>query len=189
VADSTIIPHIFGTCALIMLFFAVGTYYNGFFTNLNSEAYRAQLGQVADYLSSNIIDLVTLSQLTEGDQFLVKVVEMPTFIGERVYNISLTTMTPSYGDADLIRIITRIDALNIYATSDLPWSLNSNIRIYTDQTPHAHMSFNKTLTSDAAIGQAAKTKKPAAMMVWCLKENNNITIGLGVMERGSEVSP
>jgi hypothetical protein len=51
-ADSTIIPHIFGTIALISMFLVVGKYYNGLFATLSNEAYKAQLGQVSDYVAS-----------------------------------------------------------------------------------------------------------------------------------------
>jgi len=182
--DSTIIPHVIGTAAMLTMFFIVGSYYNGFYTNLHNEAYQAQLKQAADFLASNIVDLVTLSQLTEGDQFLVKVVETPTFIGERLYNISLVTMTPSYGDMEVIRVVTRIDALSIYATADLPWSVNSAIKIYTnEQSPRSDVAFKKNLLSDAAVSRAAQIKKSAAIVAWCLKKGGVITIGIGVMDR------
>lgn len=187
VADSVIIPHIFGTVAIVTMFFIVGTYYDGFFTTLHSEAYRAQLGQVADYVASNMIDLVTLIQLTEEDQFLVKDIEPTTFIGEKVYNISIITMFPSYGDTEVIRVVTRIDALNLYSVSDLPWSLNANIQIYTNQTivnPYEGvLTLSSHLPSDAAVSKAAQIDGAASMVIWSSKSGGVITIGLGVMDR------
>lgn len=186
VADSTIIPHIFGTVALISMFFVVGTYYNGLFATLHSEAYRAQLGQVADYVASEIIDLVILSYLPEEDQFLVKDIEPQTFIGEKVYNISIITMTPGYGDTEVIRVVTRIDALNIYSVSDMPWSINGSIQIYTGQeiTPPENVTLKRHLLSDAAVGRSAQIKGFASMVVWCYRAGENVTIGLGVVDRG-----
>jgi len=187
VADSVIIPHIFGTVAIVTMFFIVGTYYDGFFTTLHSEAYRAQLGQVADYVASNMIDLVTLIQLTEEDQFLVKDIEPTTFIGEKVYNISIITMFPSYGDTEVIRVVTRIDALNLYSVSDLPWSLNANIQIYTNQTivnPYEGvLTLSSHLLSDAVVARAAQIDGAASMVIWSSKSGGVITIGLGVMDR------
>lgn len=184
-ADSVIIPHVFGTIALLSMFFIVGTYYNGLFTKLHSEAYQAQLGQVGDYVSSEIIDLVILSRLPEGDQFLVKEIAPPTFIGEKVYNISIIVMEPSYGDADVIRVVTRIDALNIYSVSDLPWSVDGNIQIYTGQdiTPPPNVTLTRYLLSDAGIGRSAQIDGCASMIIWCSKAENNVTIGLGVTDR------
>ena len=184
---STVIPHIIGTTAMITLYFLVGTYYNGFYTQLHSEAYKAQLGQVADYIATNIIDLVTLCQLTEHDLFLVKDVEVHTFIGEKIYNISLITMTPSYGDMEIKRVVAQIDALNIYATSDLPWSMNATVEIYTNQpivNPHeGTLNLTSRVLSTSAVGRAAKIDGFASMVVWCSKTDGSIIIGLGVMDR------
>lgn len=182
----SIIPHVIGTSALLIMFFTVSTYYTGFFNRLHSEAYRAQLGQVSDYLASSILDLETLSRIAEVDQFLVKDVEPPPFIGDRVYTISLITMTPSYGDTELIRVVATIDALNIYAISDLPWSLDSNVEIYTNQTvTHPYnLTLTNTLLSDAAVGRAAQIAGAASMVVWCYKADGTTIIGLGVMDRG-----
>lgn len=186
VADSSIIPHVFGTIALLSMFFLVGTYYNGFYTNLHSKAYEAQLGQVADYVASEIIDLVIIVNLPEADQFLVKDIEPPTFIGEKVYNISIITMTPSYGDTEVMRVVTRIASLNIYSVSDLPWSLNGSIKIYTGQSiPHPeNVSLREHLPSDAGLGRSVQTAEAASMVVWSSREGENITIGLGVIDRG-----
>jgi hypothetical protein len=183
-ADSTVIPHVIGTSAILMLFFVVANYYNGFYTNLNSEAYSAQLGQVGEYISSTLIDLVTLSQLTESDQFLTKDIAIPTTIGEKIYNISLITMTPSYGEAELMRVFTSIDPLNIYATSDLPWSMNSSVRIYVGQTVKkpSDITISRHLLSDAALSRAAQTDGFAKIIVWCDKNAENTTIGLGVWD-------
>ena len=183
----SVMPHIIGTTAIITLYFLVGTYYNGFYTQLYSKAYQVQLGQVADYTASNIIDLVTLSQLTEHDHFLIKDVKVPTFIGEKIYNISLITMTPSYGDMELKRVVTQIDALNIYTTSDLPWSMNATIEIYTDQpiaNPHeGTLELTNHLLSVSDVGRAKQIDGFASMVVWCSKADGKIIIGLGVMDR------
>lgn len=184
IAESNILAHVIGTVAILAMFFTVGNYYEDFFTKLHSEAYRAQLGQVSDYVSATMIDLVTLSQNTKQDQFLVKEIEPPMCIGEKLYNISLITMTPSYGDAEVIRVVTRIDALNIYSVSDLPWSLSAKIEIYNEQitSPDEKIGFEKDLLSDAAVSMSAQTKGCASIVVWCSKADGDFVIGLGVMD-------
>ena len=177
--DSVIIPHVIGTAALLVMFFTVGTYYDWYFTDLSREAYRVQLGQVADYISSNIVDLVTLGQLTDRDQFLTKEIEIPRVIADKLYNISLLVMTPSYGDNDVIRVLVRIDSLDIYASSDMPWSANSNIHICNNQTIN-NITVRSNLLSDAAASKAAQEKKPAKIVVCCLKTSENFAVGLGV---------
>lgn len=132
-AGSTSITHIIGTTSVILLFFVVGSYYNGYFTELNVEAYKAQLGQVAEYYAANMNDLVVLGSLTENSVFLSKEVVTPSSIGERIYNISLTKMTSSDGDKQVFSVVVSIDSLNIFAIADMVWSPNLNIQLYTNQ--------------------------------------------------------
>ena len=37
--DSTVIPHVLGTIALISIFLAMEAYYDGFYAKLSEEAY------------------------------------------------------------------------------------------------------------------------------------------------------
>jgi hypothetical protein len=128
---------------------------------------------------------VILSLLPEDDQFLVKDIEPPTVIGEKLFNISIITMTPSYGDTDVIRVVTSIDTLNIYSVSDLPWSITGSIQIYTGQniTHPENMTLKEHLLSDAAVSRSAQIKGLASMVIWCAKTGDNVTIGLGVVDR------
>jgi len=88
--DSTVIPHVLGTIALISIFLAMEAYYDGFYAKLSEEAYEAQLRQVAEYVASNFIDLVVVAQVAEGEVFMVKRLDIPRFIGGKPYNITLT---------------------------------------------------------------------------------------------------
>lgn len=184
--NSVVIPHIFGTIALLTMFFTVGTYYNGFFTTLNEEAYRAQLGQVSEYISSNLIDLVVLSRLSDEDLFLVKTVDVPLEIGERFYRISLKEMQSPYGE-DVLKVISEIESLDIYSTADLPWPKSTYIQIYTNQSIStrygADIEIRANITSNRAESRMAETGEPATLIVWCQKTDDVTTIGLGVLDR------
>jgi len=190
VADSVIIPHIIGTVAILTMFFAIGPYYRDYYTSLNEEAYQVQLKQVADYMAVNLIDVVTLCQLTESDQFLVKVVEIPKQIGENLYDISLVNMASTKGDTNAIIIVTSIEKLNIFSAVDLPWSTNSSIVIYTNQTALGSFPHNVTLAnnivSNKAVSESYRWGEPWSMIVWALKEGDVIVIGFGVMDMRQE---
>lgn len=182
--DTTTIPHIIGTTAIITMFFVVGTYYNGFYTGLHSEAYRAQLGQAADYIASNIVELVTLSHLAEDDMFLIKTLEIPTFIGERVYNTSLIQRAEKEVGQEFISVYLSIEKLYIGASSELLWSINPNIQRYVNQSIQhpENLSITNHLLSDAAVSRSIITDSPAAIVVWCSKVDDVIVFGLGVEE-------
>lgn len=184
--NSVIIPHIFGTVALLTMFFTVGTYYNGFFLNLNEEAYRAQLGQVSEYISSNLIDLVVLSRLSDEDLFLIKTVDIPLEIGKRFYTVSLIEMQSPNGE-DLLKITSEVDSLNLYSTANFPCTKNSYIQIYSNQTISTRygqdIDLRSNFTSNGAEIKSAQTGEAATLIVWCNKENDVITLGLGVLTR------
>jgi hypothetical protein len=182
--NSVVIPHIFGTIALLSMFFTIGTYYNGFFVQLNREAYEAQLGQVSEYISSNLIDLVVLSRLSDGDAFLVKTVEVPSEIGNRFYRICLKEMKSLHGE-DTLNVVSELESLGVYSTADLPWPKNSYIEIYSNQSistkygERINLSYNIT-------SNMAKTCESEFLIVWCSKVDNSITLGLGVLDRSEE---
>lgn len=187
--NSVIIPHIFGTIALLTMFFTVGTYYNGFFATLNQEAYQAQLGQVSEYISSNLIDLVVLSRLSKEDLFLVKTVEIPREVGNRFYTVTLKEVQSSYGE-ELLKVVAEIDSQGVYSTADLPWPKSTYIQIFSNQSISTKYNENieimGNITSNAAEFRTAETGEPYTLIVWCHKADDVITLGLGLLKR-SEV--
>lgn len=183
-AGSTSITHIIGTTSVILLFFVVGSYYNGYFTELNVEAYKAQLGQVAEYYAANMNDLVVLGSLTENSVFLSKEVVTPSSIGERIYNISLTKMTSSDGDKQVFSVVVSIDSLNIFAIADMVWSPNLNIQLYTNQaiTGNGTVTLQRSIVSNEPATVRGRTGHPASGVVWCSKAGASMILGLGIKE-------
>jgi hypothetical protein len=167
------------------MFFIVGNYYEGFYLTLQARANQAQLSQVSDYIASNLIDLVTLSKLTNENQFLAKEISPPAFIEEKLYRISIAAMFPPNGDTEVIRVITSMDATNLYSTSDLPWLKTDNFQIYTDQVlPDQYddrLAPSNNLLSDASLAKSAQIDETAMMVVWCSKVDDSTTVGIGVM--------
>lgn len=177
------IGHVIGTVTLLTMFFAVGSYYQDYYTLLSRQTYDTQLKSVSNYLASNIIDLVTIAQTTPGDQFLVKQVKIPYSIGENLYDVSLAWMTSPSGDFEVARLTASISKLNRYVTMDLPYSSNSIVEIYsTESIPSSYLLIDNEVLSNAAQSKAAVTGKATSLMVWCMKTGSVITIGFGVVQ-------
>ena len=161
----------------------MGSYYQNYYTILSQQTYRTQLKQIAEYVGSNLIDIVTLSQTIPGDQFLSKTIEIPYSINENLYDLSLIKTPTSKIDVDVVRLISIIVKNNQYSIVDMPWS-GENLLIYTNQTiPRSDILISSSISSNAAASQAVIRKEPTKMIVWCLKTNNVIVIGFGVMDR------
>ncbi len=178
-----VIGHVIGTVTLLMMFFAVGNYYTDYFAMLSKETYEGQLTQVSNYLASNIVDLVTLAQITPGDQFLVKQVEIPSSIDENLYNVSLAWMISPSGDFEVARLTSSISASDQYVTVDLPYSNASVVKIYSDEVvPNDYLLVANNVSSSAARAKAASTGKATSLMIWCMKSDGEIIVGFGVIQ-------
>jgi hypothetical protein len=177
-----VIGHVVGTVTLLMMFFAVGSYYQSYYNLISQNTYDLQLKQVSTYLASNIIDLVTIAQTTTGDQFIVKQVKIPYSIRENLYEVSLAWMPSPSGDFQVARLSTSISKLDRYVTIDLPYPSNSNLKIYSNEFIPGYLRINNKIISDAAQSEAIKTNKATSMMIWCKKTSDIITIGFGVIQ-------
>jgi hypothetical protein len=179
---SSAFAHVIGTVSLLMIFFSIGGFYQNYYSILSQRADDAQLKQIASYVASNLIDIVTLSQTIEGDQFLIKSIDVPYSLNNNLYNISIAVMPSSTGEENIIRIVASMSNLSDYAAVDLPWNANGNIKIYTNQTiPRSDVIVTSHQSSDKASSEKIITKKPVSTIVWCMKNGDIITIGLGVL--------
>ena len=177
-----VIGHVIGTVTLLMMFFAIGNYYTDYFAVLSKDAYQNQLKQISNYLSSNLVDLVTLAEITPGNQFLVKQVNMPYSINENLYNIGLTWQNSPNGNYQVVHLTASMPKTDQYVAVDLPYSNNSLVKIYSNENiPPGYLLIANHISSDAALSKATITRKVTALMVWCLKNGDDITIGFGVM--------
>ena len=179
---SSAFAHVIGTVSLLMIFFSIGGFYQNYYSILSQRANEAQLNQIASYVASNLIDIVTLSQTIEGDQFLIKSIDIPYSLNNYLYNISISAMPSSTGEENILRIVASISKLTDYAIVDLPWTANGNIKIYTNQTiPRSDVIVTSHQSSNKASSEIAINKKPVSTIVWCMKNSNTIIIGLGVL--------
>ena len=70
---SVTIAHIIGTVTLLIIFSTVSTYYAVSYSYLQSKIMISNLRAIADYVSSEIIDLFSLCSLSAEIGFLVQV--------------------------------------------------------------------------------------------------------------------
>jgi len=179
---SSAFAHVIGTVSLLMIFFSIGGFYQNYYSILSQRADEAQLKQIASYVASNLIDIVTLSQTIEGDQFLIKSIDIPYSLNNSLYNISISAMPSSSGEENVIRIVASISKSTEYSVVDLPWTASGSIKIYTNQTiPRSDVIVTSHQSSNKASSEIAINKKPVSTIVWCMKNGNMITIGLGVL--------
>jgi hypothetical protein len=182
--NSVVIPHIFGTIALLSMFFTIGSYYEGFFAKLKMEAYQVQLGQVSEYISSNLIDLVILSRLSDEDTFLVKTVDVPQEIGNRFYRVSLLEMKSVFGE-DSLKVVSELESLGIYSMSDLPWTTSHYIEIFSNQSITTRYGDSLDISNNITSSMANK-EGFIQLVVWCHKTDDVITIGLGILDKSED---
>jgi len=165
---SVVISHLIGTVSLIVLFGIVATNFTIHYSLLQLEVLAHNLQEISEYVSSEISDLVTLSYLSTGDQLIFKVLEIPKTVSMEAYNLSITS---SQG---LLRVVTQPPLRpSVYGEALLPWSASENIRPYNGTQlgdPRIMASFSVSSASEKEV------------VVWCLKEGERITFGLGLME-------
>jgi len=176
--DSTVIPHVLGTIALISLFLTIEAYYDGFYAKLSEEAYEAQLKQVAEHIASNFIDLVVIAQVTEGDIFLVKRLEIPRLIGERPYNITLMELSKGE-NVSLISLLLSGESIGVYTLVDLPWTTEA-VSIYSDEPLNPPYNITLTYRLESVNDEGGALR----IVAWCSKSGDSIIIGLGLMREG-----
>ena len=167
--DSTIIPHIIGTVTLLILFSITGVYYSLSYSSLQSEIMVSNLQEVADYVSSEIVDLVSLGSLSAEGQLLIKELQLPEKIGGHVYNLTITES----GDTLKVQVYLRSDP-SVFGESILPWLIGGYIQPFNG----TGASINSTrITPQTTISSISKNP-----VVWCMRNSGKITFGFGVME-------
>lgn len=162
---------------MIVLFFSVGSYYLSSVSSLKNEIISVQLGRIANYIGSDIIDLVSLCYTTNLDQLLIKQLNLPKGLTAYAYDLSLEKI----GQSMVVRAYLISDS-NIYGEFVLPFSIEGNIKLYNgsdSQIENFILSENPSLNPELEI-----YSRDANAVVWCAKIGGNITIGLGIIQEG-----
>jgi hypothetical protein len=172
--SETTISHIIGTVSLMALFFVVGSYYSFSFIALKEEITIAQLEKVSNYFAADMVDLVSLCYTSTMDQLIIKKLDIPISLMGYGYGVTI------FSTADRIIVTSSLTSVtSVTGYSSLPWAVDAKVHLY-----------NQT---DTEINQYIQTKQPSLTMydevyssefnivVWCLKLDNEITIGLGIL--------
>jgi hypothetical protein len=169
------IAHIIGTVSLMALFFCVGSYYSLSFVSMKQEITSVQLEKVSKYFAANIVDLVSLSYMSETNQLIIKRLDIPNSLMGYGYAVEIFSTTEG--------ITVKSSLLSISTVSGetaLPWGSDAKIHVY-----------NQTCTE---VEQYIQAKQPSLnpdvevfssqfnIVAWCLKQDNEITIGVGTLD-------
>ena len=171
---SVSISHLIGTVALMLIFFSVGSYYSMSIASLKNEVITVQLSKIANYIGSDIVDLVSLCYISELDQMLIKTLTLPTGLTAYGYNMTIEKI----GQSMLVRVYL-ISESEVYGEYILPWPTESNIRVYNDLDPEVENYIQSERPS--LILKLHVDDLDTGIMIWCVKLEDQITIGLGLM--------
>ena len=156
-----VIPHIVGTVALITIFFIAGLYYNYVYSSLQTDVTTKKLKEVADYVASNIMDLISLCYLSSGDQSLNKTVTVPESIGNNIYTIAIANFSdPAAGEVLYVVRAYLTLSPSVYGESELPWTSGGGIRVDSSAS-----------SISAGVG---------SFIIWCRKTGDTITVGFSM---------
>jgi len=171
---SVTMAHLIGTVSLMLIFFSIGSYYSMSIVSLKNEVITVQLSKIANYIGSDIEDLVSLCYISELNQMLIKNLTLPTGLTSYGYNMTIEKI----GQSILVRVYL-ISESEVYGEYILPWPTESNIRVYNDLDPEVENYIQSERPS--LILKLHVDDLDTGIMIWCVKLEDQITIGLGLM--------
>ena len=171
---SVTMAHLIGTVALMLIFFSIGSYYSMSIASLKNEVITVQLSKIANYIGSDIEDLVSLCYISELNQMLIKNLTLPTGLTSYGYNMTIEKI----GQSMVVRVYL-ISESEVYGEYILPWPTESNIRVYNGLDPEVenYIQFERP----SLILKLHVDDLDTGIMIWCVKLEDQITIGLGLM--------
>lgn len=170
--SSSVISHAIGTTTLISLFLIVTAYYTYFYSMIQSEVIESQLEEIAGYVSSNIVQLVSLTTLSDEDQFLIKEFKIPKYVANSLYQVTIEKYVDPVSQNEVLRVrVCIVSPSSIYGVSYLPWSEGRVIRVYNGTDPGIPES---SLSPAVSLSSGYEE-----ICVWSLKRGTEITVGLG----------
>ncbi|MEM2110814.1 MAG: hypothetical protein QXX08_02930 [Candidatus Bathyarchaeia archaeon] len=163
---SITIPHVIGTTTLILVFIGVTMFYTISYFSLQNEALARQLQEAADYVSSSLIDLVSLSFINPADQLLIKSLDLPQNIGSDFYILTLIEETNPITQEKVLLVKAYFSSKpSVYRESLLPWS---TVKIFNGTGGPTDL--NPCISISSSVANA---------VIWAWKQDAELTIGLG----------
>jgi len=170
--SSPVISHVIGTTTLIALFFIVTVYYTYSYSMIQDEVVETQLEEIAGYVSSNIVQLVSLTTLSGEDQFLIKELKIPRYVANSIYEVTIERYTDPISQEEVLRVRVYLTSRpSVYGVSYLPWSEGGPI--------HAYNGTDLGISESSLSPSVSVSSGYEKICVWALKRGTEITIGLG----------
>ncbi|MCD6529291.1 hypothetical protein J7L06_03270 [Candidatus Bathyarchaeota archaeon] len=170
--SSSVISHVIGTAALISLFLIVTVYHAYSYSMIQNGVIESQLEEIAGYISSNIVQLVSLTTLSDEDQFLIKEFKIPKYVADSLYQVTIERYVDPISQEEVFRVrVYLISKSSTYGVSYLPWSEGGSIHIYNGTDPGIPGS---SLSPAVSLSSGYEE-----ICVWSLKRGTEITVGLG----------
>jgi hypothetical protein len=142
--------------------------------SLKNEVITVQLSKIANYIGSDIEDLISLCYISDLDQMLIKNLTLPTGLTAYGYNMTIEKI----GQSMLVRVYLISESL-VYGEYILPWPTESNIRVYNGSDSEVENYIQSERPS--LILQLHVDDLDTGIMIWCVKLEDQITIGVGLM--------
>jgi hypothetical protein len=163
------ITHVIGTVTLILVFVSVTLFYQYYYLSLQKETLARQLEEAANYVASNLADLISLCLINPADQLAVKTLDIPEKIGESYYSVTITRSMDSYFGDEMVIV-------KVYLNSD-PFTLGEAILPFTlVNVWNGTGSINLDIVQPRLIISSGTSNS----VMWALAKNGTITIGLGI---------
>jgi len=171
------IAHIIGTAALIALVISVTLAYQIVVDYVETNVLKAQLKQIAEYVSMNLVNIITLTEFAYGDvstsTVMSKSLKLPKDISGKTYRVRLVNEGGNcYVQAELI---TRTD---LTAKSSIPLnSAKTRVIIVTGEIQ---------LPDDSITPSSVVYGGNPNIVVWCWKNSSSsMCAGIGLRTGGS----
>ena len=155
--------------SLLVLFSIVATAFTINYSVLQLEVLTNNLQGIAEHVSAEISDLVSLCSLSARHQLVFKKLEVPETVRLEAYRISIIH------SEDLLKVVAQpLSSSTPYGVALLPWSMEGNIKAFNGTDPGIN---------DSRISpRASVSSLPENVIVWCLRKGAQTTFGLGLME-------
>ncbi len=171
------IAHIIGTAALIALVISITLAYQIVVDYVETNVLKAQLKQVAEYVSMNLVNLITLTEFAYGDlstlTVMTKSLNLPEDLGGNPYRIRLINEEGNcYVQAELV--------IRTDLTAESPIPLNSTKTRVIIVTSEIQLPDSSIVPSNMVYGGNPN------IIVWCWKNSSSsMCAGIGVKMGGS----
>ena len=176
------ISHILGTAALIGLVISAALAYQIIVGYVETNVLKSQLKQTAEYVSMNLVNLISLTEFAYGGlstpSVMIKTLNLPKDLSEKPYLVRLVNES---GKCYIkVELVTRSD---LYAKSPIP--LNSTNARITIATEDVITRITADFPDDTITLSSVVYGGNPNIVVWCWKNTSDlIYAGLGSLTGG-----